>query len=387
MDMLREALFCEPTVRGQIGAAVVQFLFWRHVTNYQTGLFGKLKAAVERQPWYRHVQDNYKEDDYQKMYKFEDPGFNYLEFLKTVLHHSVGGLLMLTGMMTGQAWIWRHGMLVQVGGMDLLDFYRMASCKLFPPGTFPTNHYMKSDKYRIFITFHHSVGLCVGVPVNLFFSEVHMFQLFGLVALGAPALSLIPSIYVKTLDLKGRKMLVLCNKIYVFVTFGIIQRTLFYIPVAIKCLAFAYRSPMFSWAFGVPFLWALLAMSAFNLACLQAMASGTYKMLTASSEEEKKEEATSVTFTRQGPTHQHRRRHQEDGGLPRRSLPGAAGPVLLRAQRDEAVKGGCTNPAAEPSSHKKRKQSRGSRKSLKGDGSALLLPCGTASELHTAASA
>jgi len=353
MDLLRETVFCEPTVRGQIGAAVVQLLLWGCITNYQTGLFGKLKAFVESQPWYRHVQDNYKDDEGQKMCNFEDPGFNYLEFLKTVLHHGVGGLLMLIGMMTGQAWIWRHGMLVQVGGMDLLDLYRMASCKLFPPGTFPTNQYMKSDMYPILITFHHSVGLCVGIPVNLFFSEVYVFQLFGLVAVGAPALSLIPSIYVKTLDAKEHKMLVVGNQIYFFVTFCLIQRTLFYVPAAMKCLAFAYHSQLLSWVSAAPFLWALLAMSAFNLAVLQLSASQTHAMLTASSEEEK--EATSATLAQQGSTHRHRRRHQEDGGPPRRPPPGAAGPVLLHAQRDEAVKEGCTKHPAAPGNHKKRK--------------------------------
>jgi len=292
---------------------------------------------------------------------------------------------MLAGMMTGQAWIWRHGMLVQVGGMGLLDFYRMASCKLFPPGTFPTNHYMKSVMYPIFMLFHHSVGLCVGVPVNLFFSEVYMFQLFGLVALGAPALSLIPSIYVQTLDAKEHRMLVIGNQIYVYVTFSIIQRTLFYVPAAMTCLAFAYHSPMFSWAFVVPFLWALLAMSAFNLLCLVLGASGLHKKLTASPEEEK-QEAASATPTQEGSTPWHRRRHQEDDGLPRRPLPGAAGPVLLHARRDEAVKECCAKPPGAPGSHKNKKQPRGSPTSSQGNESAPLQPHGEALELHAVAS-
>jgi hypothetical protein len=305
MEFLQEVAFCEPTLRGQVGAALLQCLFWGYITNYKVGVMGKVQAFVERQPWYRHVQANYKDDDGQKIYEFEDPGFNYVSFAQTVLHHGIGGLLMFIGMVTGQAWIWRHGMLVEVGGMDLLDFIRMTSCKLFPPGTWPTSHYMKSDMYPMLIAFHHSVGLCVGVPVNLFFSEVYIFQLFGLVVLGSPVLSLIPSLYVKTLDAHENKRLLLGNQIYILVTFGLLQRTLFHFPASIKCLAFAYYSPMFSWAFAIPFLWALLAMSAFNLMVLQIMVKGAYDMLNAKTEEEEKEalvllRRASSTATRHG---------------------------------------------------------------------------------------
>ena len=31
-------------------------------------------------------------------------------------------------------WLWRHGMLTEVGGLDVLDLFLMVQAKAFPPG-------------------------------------------------------------------------------------------------------------------------------------------------------------------------------------------------------------------------------------------------------------
>lgn len=285
MDLLSESIFCATTVKGQLGATLIQFSIWALITNYSYGVMAYFERYAMRQPWYRNCQVNYKDDDAQEIYQFPDPGFNYVTFFQTVIHHGGGGLLMLTGMLTGQAWIWRHGMLVEVGGMDLLDFYKIAHAKLFPPGTRPTSLMMKSAMFIPLSVFHHMVGICVGIPVNLYFSEVFKFQLFGLMILGAPAISLLPGLFIKTKDVTEHPRLLIANQLWLFTTFAVVQRTLYYFPAAWDCFAHVMNSEVYCWQIMVPFAWALFSMSAFNLVVTGILTAGTYKMLTAKDED------------------------------------------------------------------------------------------------------
>jgi len=176
-------------------------------------------------------------------------------------------------------------MLVEVGGMDVLDFYRIAHAKIFPPGSRPTNIYMKSAMFIPLCTFHHMVGLCVGIPVNIYFSEIFKFQLFGLVILGAPAISLLPTLFIKTKDATEHPRLLLAGQLWMFFTFAMAQRTIYYYPAAIDCFLHMWHSEAFCWQIAVPFAWALICMSAFNLLVTGIIGSGTYKMLTAKEED------------------------------------------------------------------------------------------------------
>eukprot|EP00931_Biecheleriopsis_adriatica_P078101 TRINITY_DN51568_c0_g1_i1.p1 TRINITY_DN51568_c0_g1~~TRINITY_DN51568_c0_g1_i1.p1 ORF type:complete len:339 (-),score=42.85 TRINITY_DN51568_c0_g1_i1:151-1167(-) len=281
MDVLSEIVFCEPTVTGQIGAALLHLLLWSFITNYDYGVMAHVNRWVRKQSWYPTVQENYKEDDAQKVYGFPDPGFNYICFCATVLHHGTGGVLMGSGMLLGKPWLWRHGMLVEVGGMDLLDAVRIAHVKLLPPGTFPTSLFMQSKLFAPLMFFHHSVGLCVGIPVNMYFSDVYIFQLFGLVILGFPAICLAPSLLVKTLDREVYSRVLLANNVYLFVTFSLVSRTLYYFPAAWRCFMHIWQSNLGSSAVVmVPFTWALIAMSLFNVMILCIQLQGFCKIFT-----------------------------------------------------------------------------------------------------------
>ncbi|CAE8621537.1 unnamed protein product [Polarella glacialis] len=280
MGLLSDIVFCEPTVGGQIGAAIVQLLLWSFITNYDYGVMAHVHKYVKRQPWYPTVQENMKDDDAQVIWDFPDPGFNYVTFFQTIMHHGGGGVLMSLGMLLGQPWLWRHGMLVEVGGMDLLDAFRIANVKFFPPGTFPTNVFLKSKLFGPLMAFHHSVGLCVGIPVNMYFSEIYEFQLFGLMTLGFPAICLGPGLIIKTLDKAKYARLLFAEQMWVFLTFSLGSRTIFYFPAAWSCFLHVWRSPFGSnWNVILPFTWALLAMSAFNLMILGIQLNSFYKRL------------------------------------------------------------------------------------------------------------
>lgn len=277
MGVVSEILFCEPTAIGQTGAVLLQLLVWGFIFDYDRGVMAYVNSWVKRQSWYPAVQENYKDDDAQKIYGFPDPGFNQVTFTATVIHHGTGGLLMSLGMLLNQPWLWRHGMLVEVGGMDVLDAVKIAHVKLLPPGTFPTSLFMKAKLFVPMMFFHHSVGLCVGIPVNLYFSEVRAFQMFGLMTLGAPAICLAPSLIIKALDGKTYPRLIFTNKIYLFLTFGLGSRTIYHFPAAYHCFMHVVQSPVGSWKVLVPFTWALLAMSVFNLMILCIQLQGVYE--------------------------------------------------------------------------------------------------------------
>ncbi|CAE8652381.1 unnamed protein product [Polarella glacialis] len=280
MGLLSDIVFCEPTVGGQIGAAIVQLLLWSFLTNYDYGVMAHVQKYVKRQPWYPIVQENMKDDDAQLIWNFPDPGFSYVQFFHTIMHHGGGGVLMSLGMLLGKPWLWRHGMLVEVAGLDLLDAALMADVKLRPPGTFPTNHCLKSKMFGPLMVFHHSVGLCVGIPVNMYFSEVYEFQLFGLMTLGFPAICFLPGLIIKTLDKEKYARLWFAEQMWVFLTFSLGSRTIFYFPAAWSCFLHVWRSPVGSnWKVILPITWALLAMSVFNIMVLGIKLDGFYKML------------------------------------------------------------------------------------------------------------
>jgi len=276
MGVISEILFCEPTATGQMGAAMLHLLVWAFITNYQHGVMACVNAWVKRQPWYSTVQENFKDDEVQKVYDFPDPGFNYITFIATIIHHGCAGLLMSLGMFFNQPWLWRHGMMCEVAGMDVLDAIKIAHVKYFPPGTHPTSLFMKSNLFAPLMFFHHSVGICVGIPVNLYFSEIHAFQMFGLMTLGFPAVCLTPSLVVKTLDAKQYANAIFANRVYLLLTFGLGSRAIYHFPAAWYCFLHVAYSPIGSWSVLLPFTWALLAMSAFNLMILGIQLQGVY---------------------------------------------------------------------------------------------------------------
>lgn len=300
MDKLSEIVFCEPTAIGQIGASLLHLIVWAYITDYERGVMAYVHRWIKRQAWYPTVQENFKEDDAQQIYDFPDPGFNYATFFATCVHHGAGGLLMSLGMILGQPWLWRHGMLVEVGGMDLLDAVRIAHAKLCPPGTFPTRLFLKAKLFAPLMFFHHSVGLCVGIPVNMYFSDVHEFQMFGLMTLGFPAVCLTPSLFFKTLDGQQYPRLLFASKVYLLLTFGLGSRTLYHFPAAWHCFKEVLHSPVASWSVLVPFVWALLAMSLFNIMILSIQLQGAYhdaKMLLQGGISELPKRSTSVSVS------------------------------------------------------------------------------------------
>jgi len=260
---------------------------WWFFTNMDWGLMGMVERWVKTQPWYFVVRKNYKDDPAQEIYHYHDPGDNFIALLKTCFHHAWGGSLMVAGMMTGHTWLWRHGMLTEVGGMDLLEFLLVLHCKFLPPGTRPTNVNLKSETYGRLIFFHHSVGICVGVPVNMYFAHIPDFQLFGLVLLGGPSLCCLLSAFLKLWDSEAHPMIDLFNQVQMLLVFCFAQRVLYYFPAAWSCTLAVWRSPGCTWSMFLPFGYAVIAMSLFNIIVMAVMVAGVTQALFGKTLEEK----------------------------------------------------------------------------------------------------
>ena len=187
----------------------------------------------------------------------------YILNLSTCLHHGVGGLLMLLGIMLDQPFLWRHGMLTEVGGLDIRDIQAMIGNVISPPGPYPYWHLMKDSVTWKFLAMHHCVGLCIGYPLCIYFSDVYEFQYFGIIMLGLPGVT-----YAIELTLvffpKENKWI---HVIRVLITLGstIWARLIFYFPALYGLLSTVYASSIPILAKCGIYFGAVL-MSCFNLA-------------------------------------------------------------------------------------------------------------------------
>jgi hypothetical protein len=147
---------------------------------------------------------------------------------------------------------------------------------------------MKSDVYLPLIAFHHSVGLAVGIPVNMYFMQHSHFRLFGLVLLGAPSLCCATSVFCRTFDLEKHHYIEIFNSAQMTVGFCLGQRCLYFFPAAYLCVKTVFEQES-SWWIRAPFLYGVTAMSAFNLIVLAIMGAGLKKVLLADTPEKKQE--------------------------------------------------------------------------------------------------
>lgn len=266
--LARDIILSEPTLKAQVGGALLHMAFWAYFSNMDSGgAMGRIERWIKRQAWYPVVQKNYKDDPVQEMCPLSDPGDNFVGLVKTALHHSWGGLLMLFGMISQKPWLWRHGMLTEVGGLDLLELLQVTYCKLRPPGCRPVCDFLKSNAYIPFVSFHHSVGLAVGLPVNMYFADRFQFQLFGIVLLGAPAVTCLTSVLCQTYDLELHRRLKTFDSIQSTLGFCVVQRTLYFFPAAYSCMKMVWAQER-SWTVRAAFVYGLASMSIFNLMVL-----------------------------------------------------------------------------------------------------------------------
>lgn len=264
--LLRAAAFAEPTFSGQVGAGLVHMAMWAWLGDWDIGLMKHIREYVRSKFVHLYTKvlpENYEGDPFLDLFGCQDePGVLYVWNILTLLHHGSAGALMFAGYLSGHPWIWRHGMLVQLAGMDILDFAKMVACKVRPPGPFPISKGMHSSMYAGFLIFHHSVSLTVGIPVSLYFAHLPAFQWFGVMMTGGPMLMVLPDLLVKTVDAKHTRTHIVqgfwASSIFTY------QRLVFCLPATYNLLRSVFQAQL-PWYVRASFCVGALNMTLFNI--------------------------------------------------------------------------------------------------------------------------
>lgn len=280
MGLLQEAINVDGTPGGLAGAFMIHFGIWLVLHSYENGFMSFVANGLRKTKVYKNeIFANFKDDPVIDLLGMKDePALCYVWNVGCCMHHGFGGLLMLIGWYTAQPWIWRHGMLTEVAGMDALDiFVRLPWCFFFPPGPLPLSNCVKGMTPWLYLSvFHHTVGISVGMIVILYFSHLPEFQWFGAVLLGGPFFVLGPGLY---LNLFGPDVYAahVVDKFIQWAMF-VSQRALWYFPATYELVKFgiAQDIPFLAKA---GFIYAACAMSIFNIAICATCSESLYKQI------------------------------------------------------------------------------------------------------------
>eukprot|EP00931_Biecheleriopsis_adriatica_P060037 TRINITY_DN3602_c0_g2_i1.p1 TRINITY_DN3602_c0_g2~~TRINITY_DN3602_c0_g2_i1.p1 ORF type:complete len:359 (-),score=57.07 TRINITY_DN3602_c0_g2_i1:183-1208(-) len=270
MEILEAIALAEPTFLGQVGAGVVHMMIWSWIGSWEFGLMKVVCSTMERleRLWNEVLPKNYEGDGALQIYGCEDnPGILFVWNFFTMIHHGVAGGLMLAGYMTGWASLWRHGMLTQLAGTDILDVFKMLHCKVQPPGPYPMRDAMKTKAYPPLTCFHHSVSILVGLPVNLYFSHLPQFQWFGAVIAGGPLLSLVPDLLSRLVASFPAQTAI---EVWCFLVWTY-QRLIFFFSQTYALLKLVGESEAVPWPVKVGFAIGAFNLSVFNLLAFALM--------------------------------------------------------------------------------------------------------------------
>uniref|UniRef100_A0A7S0L3P9 TLC domain-containing protein n=1 Tax=Coccolithus braarudii TaxID=221442 RepID=A0A7S0L3P9_9EUKA len=274
-SLVREIVFLEPTLVSLLGAIALHAAIWLVIHNYEWGGMKYIKNAVQTYLPYKTIQSNYEGDPAVELLGMEkEPGLVYVWNLGILLHHTIGGAFCFAGWYYGLPWLFRHGILTEVAGLDMLDlFYRIPQCFLAPPGPFPTAAMIKDggtfSPYMCLQVFHHSVGMSVGLVSVLYFAHLPEHQWFGFVLLGGPFAAIAPGLLANLVPPEYYKVHAL-DKFIQWAVFGVHQRAYYFFPATIALVKSVIAQPVPLVA-KVATCYAAVVMTLFNLIVLSAV--------------------------------------------------------------------------------------------------------------------
>lgn len=262
-----QVIFAEPTLIGFSGAALLHMLLWYYLHSWEFGFISILRNRIMKWKAYkREIYRNFVNDPAVEILGFNtDPSGIYVWNLSTAFHHGWGGALMFAGWYLELPWLWRHGMLTEVAGYDILDYMRMIWTVAMPPGPLPMSTIISSGSpYAILQIFHHSVGICAGSATILYFSEDPSFQWFGTVMLGGPFFVIGPGLLFNLYPPENKLPHVIDKGLQF--AFWCHQRLYFFFTTAWVLLPLACADKDLPFLFKCAFAWACFALAVFNVA-------------------------------------------------------------------------------------------------------------------------
>jgi len=170
-------------------------------------------------------------------------GIQPIEFIgvsvRAIFHHGAGSILMGLGLVTEWTSLWRHGVMVEVGGMDLLDLAQVVYSVCFPPGMEPwATQY--SGVATSLLLLHHGCGLLGAFPTCMYFSDEPCFRWAAFLLMAGPfpmlVLLVVDAIYDHT-TIRGAWIHILISGTNFFLTYYL--RITLLMPVALECIQLA----------------------------------------------------------------------------------------------------------------------------------------------------
>jgi len=290
-SILLDILHVKTSVIGIGGAFLLHLIVWFVFWDYDNlfGVAGLIRDFLRTTKRYKTtITRNMlvsKKDELKAMDLEEEPGLYYIGWLMTFIHHSIGGLFILAGILTKQTTLVRHGMLVEAAGLDALDLAKMLYCVIHPPGPYPQKNYVKSKVAIIGITLHHTVALTATIPVMLYFSENSTIQVLMLVLLGGPSLFLFPYMFsLAFVEPEQTRVHSLVDSFAGAMIFY--QRNFYFFPTAYSVVQYVISTDVPLPA-KVAFCYSAFAMSMLNIMIPLSMLNGLYKWLVGKSDSEK----------------------------------------------------------------------------------------------------
>jgi len=184
---------------------------------------------------------------------------------------------MLAGMYFDSPALWRHGLLTELGGLDLADAIRVLWCKWVPPGPFPMNKVVNGPNgagYIGFMSFHHSVSLLAGIPVCFYFSRDARFQWMGALMAGGPLISIPVDLFMKCKPPSQRPLHILSD--FYMNSMFFYQRLILYFPLAYSLLVTVYDAAEVPIGAKLSLFLGGASLSVFNVLCAVLGIYGSY---------------------------------------------------------------------------------------------------------------
>jgi hypothetical protein len=190
---------------------------------------------------------------------------------------------MLVGLVWDQPWVWRHGLLTQLWGMDIADVVRVAWCLLLPPGPYPMRITFRQPFMIGFLMFHHTTSLLAGVPGSIYLQDSMHFQCMGCFLAGCPLVFVAWDLFARCVPSKFSRFH-MASGAYMICMFAF-QRIFVYLPMAWTLSGIVISATMPWWAKACLFIGGL-NMTLFNFMCTAFMFDSFVKKVKANAGEQ-----------------------------------------------------------------------------------------------------
>ena len=166
-------------IEGLIGGLIFHTALWLWLSHWDTKVSPIWKIANFFLNFDERIKENIIKNARIKSDNMNIKGDDWFcMYVITLFHHVAGGVLMLYGIVFNAPHIWAHGLLNEVGGLDLRDYIQIFLYKAnICPKISPWSQY-NYTAYFFWCT-HHLVGLSLCYTLIFYFRDDRDCQMLG----------------------------------------------------------------------------------------------------------------------------------------------------------------------------------------------------------------